>query len=84
MDTEVLHEVPSHSNHSSVVRPLPADVQMDRRWRQLCHDAVQMSPLSLSLSLSHSPALFPPDTNDRSSPSPYVNMIRSSIGPLGN
>jgi hypothetical protein len=30
MDTEAQHEVPSHSNHSSVVRPLPADVQIDR------------------------------------------------------
>jgi hypothetical protein len=60
MDTEALHEVPSHSIHSSVVQPLLADVQIDRRWRQLCHDAVKMSqsPVSLSLSL----ALFPPES----------------------
>jgi hypothetical protein len=81
MDTEALHEVPSHSIHSSVVRPLLADVQIDRRWRQLCHDAVKMSQSPVSLSLSF---LLSPDTTDRSLPSPYVNMIRSSIGPLGN
>ncbi len=56
MDTEALHEVPSHSIHSSVVRPLLADVQIDRRWRQLCHDAVKMSRSPLSL------ALFPPES----------------------